>query len=89
MPQQQCPWCGHCGPRYDERSDERPAPHSDGSSCVCRHITCQTRIGALYRGGRYFDRSLGRWACPSCGTAPVATDAEQAIIDDWRSCGAL
>lgn len=77
MPQKQCPWCGHCGPRYREGTPREliPSAHSDGSDCVCRHVSCQTRLGAIDAGGRYFDGT--QWVCVSCGTAPPVTDEER------------
>jgi len=65
MPQQSCPWCSHCGPRYDEGTPrvEIPGAHSDGTTCVCRHITCQSRQEARAVGGRYFDAARCRWVC--------------------------
>ena len=78
MPQQQCPWCGHCGPRYDETTpmEERPSAHADGTTCVCRHVTCPSRAVAIRHGGRYWD---GAWVCTACGTAPPATEAEATV----------
>lgn len=76
MPQQQCPWCGHCcGPRYPEGASERPAAHSDGSSCVCRHVSCEAAAGAFDNGGRFFSRPLNRWVCLG-GCEPRRTDDE-------------
>lgn len=76
MPQQQCPWCGHCGPRYDEGTPAsgRPAAHDDGTPCICRHVTCQSRRSALLAHGRYWDGAA--WVCVSCGTAPPPTTEE-------------
>lgn len=84
MPQQQCPWCGRLGARYEEgtATAERPQPHADGSACVCRHPEASGRMSALRVRGRYWDGSA--WVCPSCGTAPPATPEElaQAIEDE-------
>ncbi len=63
MPQQQCPWCGHCGPRYQESEKHPPDAHSDGSKCVCKHITCYSRQEARRIGGRYYDKILRRFIC--------------------------
>jgi len=40
MPQQQCPWCGRCGERYDEGTPwaDRPQPHDDESKCCSRPV---------------------------------------------------
>lgn len=75
MSQQCCPWCGHCGPRYDDGTPRAdiPGAHSDGSKCVCRHVNAGSRLAALEVGGRYFDRKRNKWVCPSCGTAPGAS----------------
>lgn len=80
MPQKQCPWCGHLGPRYctDRESvhytGDEPLPVDD-HKCVCTHITCQSRRSAIVAGGRYFDGK--RWVClGSCYTAPPLTDEE-------------
>lgn len=80
MPQQSCPWCSHCGPRYYEGTpaSEIPTAHSDGSSCVCRHITTPSRASALEAHGRYFDRVVGAWRCFGCGTA------KRIALDDVR-----
>ena len=80
MPQQQCPWCGHCGPRYPEGTPlaERPGPHEDGSACRCRHVNANDRLHALQVGGRYWDGAS--WVCPSCGTAPGATEEEEELL---------
>lgn len=65
----QCPWCGKCGPRFDEREyvdrggcyvhrktgEPAPRPHDDGSSCVCRHPTAANRAAARRIGGRYWN----------------------------------
>jgi len=73
MAQQQCPWCGHCGPRYDETTrltgEVPPGAHDDGHPCVCRHVTAATRGGALDAGGRYYDHGVSKWLCFACGTA--------------------
>jgi hypothetical protein len=79
--QRQCPWCGRLGPRVSDRDlgAEHAQPHADGSSCVCRHVSCMTRLGALSASGRYFDRGCRRWLCFACGTT-------QAIpLDDIRA----
>lgn len=70
MSQKQCPWCGHCGPRYDESNGERAHDaHSDGTQCVCRHVTCASRRSAHREHGRYFDENARAWRCFGCGTA--------------------
>jgi hypothetical protein len=82
MPQQQCPWCGRLGDRYEEGTprEERPQPHDDGSPCRCRHVTAANRLAALRDGGRYWDGAS--WVCPSCGTAPGATPEEERLIEE-------
>lgn len=88
MPQQQCPWCGHCGPRYQDGTPpaERPSAHSDGSMCVCRHVTTDSPESAYEHGGRYYDRLEGRWIClagchPDAAT-PVIRELERAARRD-------
>lgn len=83
MPQQQCPWCGHCGPRYSENTPtaERPRAHDDGSSCVCRHVNTANRLSALRHGGRYFCDRRNKWVCPWCGTDDPATESEIQLLE--------
>jgi hypothetical protein len=85
--QRQCPWCGHCGPRYDPSDEAPPSPHSDGSACICRHITCGSRRSALRLGGRYYDRQLGRWVClGGCGgIGSELSDSDQAWLDELEA----
>lgn len=65
MPQKQCPWCGRLGLRCvaHELSEPWAQPHADGSSCVCRHITCGSRREARRAHGRYYDNGRRRWIC--------------------------
>ena len=44
-----------------ELREQYAAPHADGSSCICRHVTCSSRDNAEACGGRYWDGS--RWVC--------------------------
>lgn len=82
MPQQQCPWCGHLGERY--RDGEEPIP-VDSHRCVCRHVTAESRLSALYHGGRFWDESKEEWQCAGCCTmSPPPTEEELATVDQWR-----
>lgn len=48
MPQQQqCPWCGHCGPRYPDGMplSERPRAHSEEAES--RRVSRENRLRAL------------------------------------------
>lgn len=47
---------------------ERPSAHSDGSACICRHVTTGSRLGAIMAHGRYWDESARKWLCFACGT---------------------
>jgi hypothetical protein len=89
MPQLQCQWCGKLGPRYtedttDPQYDGPPAgPHDDGSSCVCRHMTCQSRREAILAHGRYWDGQA--WVClGGCKTAPPPTAQEIEWAESMR-----
>ena len=68
MPQQQCPWCHKCGPRYEEGEAERPGPHDDGSACVCRHVNAASAVSAVRNHGRFWTGT--RWLCMA-GCAPA------------------
>ena len=80
MTQKQCPSCGALGCRVDDRDLGAPwaQPHADGSACVCRHVSCGSRLAALRDGGRYWDGRAGEWICPVCGTAPGVTPGDVA-----------
>jgi hypothetical protein len=80
--QKQCPWCGHCGPRY-EQGAEPIGSHDDGSSCVCRHVTCACGLAAWRDGGRYWDHRLRRWIClGGCGVPHDETLMDE--MSRWR-----
>jgi len=73
MPQRCCPWCSSLGV-YVSESDlgsEHAMPHADGSSCVCRHVTCHTEKSARREGGRWWDGSA--WRCAG-GCDPAQGD---------------
>lgn len=83
MSQRQCPWCGHLGARYSGEPGPGSEPHADGSSCVCRHVTADSRAAAWHHGGRYWDGRLARWVCmggcePNAATiVPIAADGSR------------
>jgi hypothetical protein len=70
MSQRQCPWCGKLGVKVRKESElftMEAMPHADGSPCVCRHITCNTKSAARESHGRYFDKTVKKWMCFGCG----------------------
>jgi hypothetical protein len=83
--QQQCPWCGRCGPHVEDAQlhASYADPHADGSSCVCRHVTCATRRAAFFDGGRYWDGTA--WRCFWC--SPASRD-DAAVEEERRLAGA-
>lgn len=86
MSQKQCPWCGRLGARVGNDANLGAGwaqPHADGSTCVCRHVDSHSRLAALRDGGRYWDGSA--WVCPSCGTAPPATEEERELLEAERA----
>lgn len=83
--QKQCPWCGEVGPRVPDDTPIEEMPPVPTHVCVCRHVSSDSRLSAIFHHGRYYDEDQGRWICMGgCKNDCPPTEKELEIVEEWR-----